>query len=267
MPDIVADQTGGLGILRKAGGETVFRLQRSGAGIAVRHSAGRTPGLVFLPGFHSDMTGQKAETLAATAIAAGRQFTRFDYQGHGASDGRFEDGTIGLWLDDAIAVLDQVTTGPQVLVGSSMGGWMMVLLARARPQRVAGLVGIAAAADFTEELIWNRLSSGERTRLIQDGALPVPNRDDDPYSVTLRLVEEGRRHLVLPSPIALACPVRLIHGMADPDVPWQTSVRLAERLTGPDVQVILVKDGEHRMSRPADLALLVGTVQALVGGS
>jgi pimeloyl-ACP methyl ester carboxylesterase len=211
------------------------------------------------------MTGTKALALESWARARGRSFVRFDYQGHGSSSGHFVDGTIGRWADDARAVLDRLTQGPQILVGSSMGAWIMVLVATSRPERIAGLVGIAAAADFTEDLIWGTLDPEQRLALLDHGRLEVPSDyAAEPYPVTLALIEEARRHLVLRGPIALDRPVRLIHGMSDADVPWITSVRLAERLTGGRVRLTLIKDGDHRLSRDQDIALICRTIEDLI---
>ncbi|MBI1209709.1 MAG: alpha/beta fold hydrolase [Azospirillum sp.] len=241
------------------------RLVRDTASIAFRQTQGASPGVTFFGGFQSDMTGTKAVALEAWAKTQGRGFLRFDYQGHGASSGRFVDGTIGLWLDDALAVLDRVAIGPQILVGSSMGAWIMVLAALARPHRVAGLVGVAAAPDFTEDLIWPSLSAAERDTLAKDGVLHRSSAySEDPFAISAALIEDGRRHLLLRAPIAIRCPVRLIHGLADADVPWQTSLRLAECVMAHDVRMILVKDGEHRLSRSPDLALILETVENLV---
>ena len=212
----------------------------------------------------SDMTGTKAMALESWAKNAGRAFLRFDYQGHGASSGRFEEGTIGLWAEDAIAALDALTDGPQILVGSSMGGWIMLLTALARPERVAALVGIAAAPDFTEDLMWPAFDEETRATLQREGVIHQPSDyDDEPYTITLKLIEEARQHLLLRSPIPIPCPVRLIQGMADADVPWQTALRLAEALETSDVEVQLVKAGDHRLSTPEDLARLTATVESL----
>ena len=240
-------------------------LRPDGSAIAYYRSRGVSPGVVFLGGFMSDMTGIKATTLEAWCQSQGRAFVRFDYYGHGASDGCFAEGTIGRWADDAIAVLDQLTQGPQILVGSSMGGWMMLLATRARPERVLGLLGIAAAPDLTEDLLWQRLDSAARQQLQDSGVLFQPSAySETPYAITLRLIEEGRRHLLLRDTLGLSCPVRLLHGLKDPDVPWQTSVRLAERLDSADVRVILIKDGDHRLSRDSDLNLLTATLAELI---
>lgn len=253
-----------------AGGGAHHSLTRGAATIAYRHTPGadpegRTPGVLFLGGFMSDMTGTKAAALEEWAAARGLGYTRFDYQGHGASSGRFEDGTIGTWADDALAVLDRVTAGPQILVGSSMGGWMMLLTALRRPERVAGLVGIAPAPDFTEDLMWDLFDEPTRRRILEEGVWRRPSDyGPEPQPITRALIEEGRNHLLLRGPLALDKPVRLLHGMEDPDVPWRVSLRLAEALTGADVRVTLVKDGDHRLSRPQDIALLCRTVGDLV---
>lgn len=239
--------------------------REDGATIAYHQSAGKTPGVVFLTGYKSDMTGGKALRLEAFCRAQGRAFVRFDYLGHGTSSGDFLDGTIGRWADDAVAVIDALTEGPQVLVGSSLGGWIMLLAALHRPERIAGLVGIAAAPDFTEDLIVPSLSAEDRAALERDGVLPVFSPyDPEPTPVTKRILDDGRNHLVLRSEIPLDCPVRLIHGMEDPDVPWRTSLRLAERLRAKDVEVTLVKAGEHRLSEPHDLDRLCAVLERLL---
>jgi len=221
----------------------------------VRHS-GRAPCAVFLPGYKSDMTGAKALETEAFCRAHDIASLRLDYSGHGASGGRFEEGTIGRWAEDALVLIDRLTEGPLVVVGSSMGGWIALLVALARPERVVGLIGIAAAPDFTEELMWASMTRPERDTLLRDGVLRIPSQYGDPYPVTRALIEDGRNRLLLAGPIPLACPVRLLQGQRDPDVPWQTALRLAERLETEDVQLTLIKDGDHRLSRPADLALL-----------
>jgi pimeloyl-ACP methyl ester carboxylesterase len=236
-----------------------------GTPLAFRRIEGRAPGVVFLGGFHSDMTGSKAEFLAAWCAARGRAFLRFDYAGHGASGGRFEDGTIGRWASDAETVLTRLTEGPQILVGSSMGGWIALLLALRHPTRVAGLIGIAAAPDFTEELMWQHFPAEVREAITQGGQWLRPSPYGDAYPITRALIEDGRRHLLLGAPIAITAPVRLLHGQQDADVPWQHSLRIAERVTGRDVEVTLVKDGDHRLSTAANLALLGRVLGALLG--
>ena len=235
-----------------------------GVQLAWRRMSGTAPAVLFFPGFGSDMEGTKALALRDWCAAHGRAMLRFDYSGHGTSGGRFEDGTIGSWRDNALCVLDRLSVGKVLLVGSSMGGWLALLAAIARPERVAGLVGIAAAPDFTEDLMWNPASAADRATLLANGHVDVPSAYGPPQRITRALIEDGRRHLLLRAPIAWnGAPVRLLHGQRDPDVPWQTALRLAERIEGPDVQVVLVKDGDHRLSRQADLDLLCRTVAAL----
>jgi hypothetical protein len=249
-----------------SGGEETGRFDRGdGVELAWRRRAGRGPGVVFLGGFNSDMTGTKAEELSAFCAAENRAFLRFDYSGHGASGGRFEDGTIGRWAEDAACAFDRLTEGPQVLVGSSMGGWMALLLALRRPERVAALVGIAAAPDFTA-LIVETLPAGAREAIAREGVWRRPSEYGDPYPITRALLEEGERHMLLRGggSIPISAPVRLLHGQRDPDVPWELSLRVAEAVAGEDVQVVLVKDGDHRLSRPRDLALLRRTLSALL---
>ncbi|MFQ5958425.1 MAG: alpha/beta hydrolase [Alphaproteobacteria bacterium] len=246
------------------------RLERpDGQAIAYHTTPGKSPGVVYVGGLMSDMTGTKATALDAYCRAEGRAYTRFDYLGHGASSGEFTQGTIGRWADDAIAVIDAATEGPQVLVGSSMGGWIMLLAAMARAERVCGLVGIAAAPDFTEDLFWNAFDDETRATLMRDGIVYRPSDyEEGPYPITRALIEEGRAHLVLRSAIPLTCPVRLLHGIEDADVPWRTALTLAETLDSDDIDVILVKRGTHTLSEPADLARLwraVSEVCALGG--
>jgi pimeloyl-ACP methyl ester carboxylesterase len=234
--------------------------------IAYERLEGAGPAVVFLGGLRSDMTGTKAGFLRDRCAREGRAFLRFDYTGHGASAGRFEEGTIGAWAADARSVIEATTSGPLVLVGSSMGGWVMLEVALAMPGRVAALVGIAAAPDFTEELMWETFSADQRAALLRDGVVTIPNPYDPAgYRIGRALIEEGRTRLRLRGPIGITAPVRLLHGQRDAEVPWQTSLRLAERLASDDVRVTLVKDGDHRLSREADLALLAETVSGLAG--
>lgn len=233
--------------------------------IAYAGREGRSPGVMFFGGFNSDMTGTKATALEAYCAASGQAFVRFDYSGHGASSGQFEDGTIGDWAADAIAVIDQVAVGPQIIVGSSMGGWIGLLAALARPDRVAGFVGIAAAPDFTQDMMWDTYGEGIREQLRREGVYYEPSEyGEDPYPITMKLIEEGRDHLVLRDAIPLHCPVRLIQGQQDNDVPWQTAVKLAERLDSDDVEVTLIKQGDHRLSSPEDLARLERVLDLLL---
>ena len=237
-----------------------------GGQVAYRFVPGRSPTVVFLCGYGSEMTGTKARHLNRMCAEAGHAYLRFDYRGRGASSGRLEDGTIGSWTDDACEVLEAVAPGPLILVGSSMGGWIMLLAARRLPERVRALVGVAAAPDFTEDGIWSRMPAGERETLASRGVVHVPSRySDEPYPVTLRLIEDGRERLQLRDRIPLDCPVRLIHGYRDGDVPWQTSLRLASRLQSRDVTVEIVGDGDHRLSREADLARLARTLHGVLG--
>ncbi len=238
----------------------------AGVDLAWQRLPGRSPCVVFLPGFRSDMTGDKATALAELCRGTGQSLLLFDYSGHGASGGAFTDGTIGRWAADALAAIDGLTQGSLVLVGSSMGGWIGLLAALARPRRVTGFVGVAAAPDFTEALMWETMMPAERATLERDGVLHVPSAYGEPTPITRALIQEGRDHLLLGGPIALRCPVRLLHGQADTDVPWEMSVRLARQVEAADVQVLLVKDGAHRMSRPGDLALLRSALLPLLGG-
>jgi pimeloyl-ACP methyl ester carboxylesterase len=238
-----------------------YSLDRGSATLACVRTPGASPGVLFLGGYRSDMTGQKATALEAHCAARGRAFVRFDYSGHGASGGRFADCVLGTWRDDALAVLDRLTEGPQVLAGSSMGVWIALLVARERPGRVAGIVGVAGAPDFTEDLVWGRLGAAERARVLAEGRWTAPSRyGDGDYHFTAALIAEARDHLVLRGPVAFDGPVRLLHGTADPDVPWETSKRLLDRLTTADASLTLVEDGDHRLSRPDDLALLCRAV-------
>ena len=230
--------------------------------IAFNRAGGIGPEIMFCGGFRSNMAGAKALALEAHCAAAGRACTRFDYRGHGESDGAFTDGTIGGWLDDSLAVLDQVVRGPVVLVGSSMGAWIALLAALARPDRVKGLVLVAPAVDFTEALIWERLPAADRATLERDGVwLRESDYVDDPDRITLRLIEEGRDHLLFGQPIPFDGPVRILHGMEDETVPWQFATRTAESLTGADVIVTLVKGGDHRLSDEENLSRLMGAVE------
>ena len=219
---------------------------------------GTGPTTVFLPGYASDMEGTKALALEGWARRSGRGFVRFDYRGCGASPGAFEDFTLEDWRDDVVSVIDSVA-GPAVLVGSSMGGWLMLLAALARPGRVVGLVGVAAAPDFTD---WG-FAAAERADLMRDGRLERASDYGAPLVTTRRFWEAGQRSQLLQASIDIACPVRLLHGQCDADVPWDTSLRLADRLRSTDVRVTLVKDGDHRLSRKVDIALLVATVEGL----
>lgn len=234
--------------------------EAGGLRLACRRRAGRGPTLVFLPGYMSDMEGGKATALDQWAEREGRAMLRFDYAGCGASEGEFEAQSLARWRDDALTMIDSVE-GPVVLAGSSMGGWLMLLAALARPERVAGLVGIAAAPDFTS---WGFTEDQKRT-IRQEGRLAGPSPyGDQPYVTTRTFWESGEALKLLGGEIAIDCPVRLLHGAADPDVPWRISLRILEGLRSADVQLHLVKDGDHRLSREEDIALLIRNVAALM---
>ncbi len=237
-----------------------------GRRIAYARTDGTGPGIVFLGGFRSDMTGTKAVLLQDWAQAQGRAFLRFDYSGHGVSSGDFLDGAIGDWFEDAMAVVLQLTEGPQILVGSSMGGWIALQLARAMPERVAGLVGIAAAPDFTEDSMWAGFTDAQRRDLAEKGRVELPSDySPDPYVITRRLIEEGRNRLVLRSPLPLPFPVRLLQGTADTDVPPAVALRLLDHATGPDIRLTLVKGADHRFSTPDCLAMIAQAVADVSG--
>lgn len=236
-----------------------------GRRIAYRRSPGRGPGVVFLGGFRSDMTGTKAAFLEAWAKARGQAYLRFDYTGHGASSGAFEDGSIGNWASDATEVVARLSEGPQVLVGSSMGGWIALLLASRLSHRISGLVGIAAAPDFTEDSMWAGLDAAMRRQLLAEGRVALPSDySDDPYVITRRLIEDGRSHLVLRSPLDLPFPVRLLHGTADRDVDLSVALRLVAHATATDLRLTIVKDADHRFCDPDNLDLIAQTVEDLL---
>jgi pimeloyl-ACP methyl ester carboxylesterase len=235
--------------------------------IAVRVREGGPPGLIWLGGFKSDMKGTKAEALDQWAAEHGRAMVRFDYSGHGESGGAFTDGTIGRWLDECVAVFDAFCRGPQVVIGSSMGGWLALLLLRALARRsppaasVAGVVLIAPAVDFTEELMWKAFPAEVKRELEEKGFWMRPSQyGEEPYPITRALIEEGRNHLLLGGMIETGCPVRILQGVQDPDVPWQHAVELTSRFARDDVVLTLVKDGDHRLSRPEDIERLIAAV-------
>ncbi len=233
-----------------------------GQQLAYHQVEGRAPAVLFCGGYTSDMTGTKAQALERWCRAEGRGYVRFDYSGHGSSDGRFEDGSIGAWTDDALAIVDRVAAGPLIVVGSSMGGWIMLLVARARPERVRALVGIAAAPDFTEDLR-SQATADQQRDLARQGFWRQPSAYGEPHVVTARLLDDGRKHLLLDAPIPITCPVHLLHGQQDPDVPWQTALRLAQRLQSTEVTIELIKAGDHRLSRETDLARIVAAIGRL----
>src|SRR5580693_4410824 len=234
--------------------------------IAVRAREGDLPGLFWLGGFKSDMRGTKALALDAWAAERRRACIRFDYSGHGESGGDFVEGTIGRWLEESVAVFEQFCTGPQVVIGSSMGGWMALLLARELARRqaarasLAGLVLIAPAPDFTEELMWKGFSPEVRQEIETKGVWLRPSQYDEPYPITRALIEEGRQHLLLGSAIEVGCPVRILQGAQDPDVPWRHAFALAHRLPVDDVVLTVIQDGDHRLSRPQDIARMLAAV-------
>jgi pimeloyl-ACP methyl ester carboxylesterase len=236
--------------------------------IAIRARAGAAPGLLWLGGFKSDMRGTKAEALNAWAREHGRAMTRFDYSGHGESGGDFAEGTIGRWLEECIAVFDACCRGPQVVIGSSMGGWLALLMTRELARRsapkaaeIAGVVLIAPAVDFTEELMWRRFPPEVRAEIEAKGAWSRPSQySEEPYLITRKLIEEGRNHLLLGSLIETGCPVRILQGVQDPDVPWQHAVELVSRFARDDVVLTMVKDGDHRLSRLEDIERLIAAV-------
>jgi len=236
----------------------------SGREIAYHRTRGEGPGVVFLGGFMSDMDGTKALHLQAWARDRGRAFLRLDYSGHGKSSGAFTDGCIGDWAQDAGAAIETLTTGPQILVGSSMGGWISLILARDMPQRVAGLVGIAAAPDFTEDSMWAHFTPSQKQELARVGLVHLPSDYGDPYPITRRLIEDGRRHLVLRAPLSLPFPVRLLQGSADRDVDVSVALRLLDHAQGPDIRLTLVKGADHRFSTPDCLALIEARLNELL---
>ncbi|PZQ96758.1 MAG: alpha/beta hydrolase [Cereibacter sphaeroides] len=236
-----------------------------GRRIAYHRNAGKGPGVVFLHGFRSDMAGTKAMHLAEWAERRGRAFLRFDYSGHGQSSERFENGAIGDWFEDAMAAIAALTEGPQVLVGSSMGGWISLLIAREAPERLRALVGIAAAPDFTEDSMWSDATEAQRETLLTTGRIELPTEyDASPYIITRRLIEEGRDRLVLRAALDLPFPVRFLQGTADVDVPPSVALRLLNHATGPDIRLTLVKDADHRFSTPECLMLIEKTVEDLL---
>jgi pimeloyl-ACP methyl ester carboxylesterase len=244
--------------------ETSGALNREdGHRLAWRRIDGRGPTVLWLGGYRSDMTGTKAEALASWAEGAGRSYLRFDYFGHGASSGDFTDGTIGRWRADALAVVDELTEGPLVLVGSSMGGWIACLVALARPERVSAMTLIAPAPDFTEKLIEPTLGEEAWAALERDGVWFNPSEYGEPDPYTRALIEDGRNWSVLPGPVSFDRPVRILQGGADTAVPWRHALDLALAFSGDDVVFTLIKDGDHRLSRPQDLERLVATVESL----
>ncbi len=241
--------------------EPEFFTTKAGRKIAYHRFGGRRPGVVFLGGLKSDMTGSKAMHLEAWARRTGREFLRFDYSGHGQSSGDFTDGCIGDWTADAEAALDALTEGPQVLVGSSMGGWIGCLLARAHPDRLTGFVGIAAAPDFTEDSMWQGFSKEQKAEMEEEGQVALPSDYDEPYIITKRMIEDGREQLVLREPLPIDVPVRLLQGTADADVDMSVALRLLDHIEGGDVRLELVKGADHRFSDEGCLSRIVAAVE------
>ncbi|CAB1333082.1 unnamed protein product [Coregonus sp. 'balchen'] len=233
--------------------------------LAYRKVEGKSPGVVFLPGFASNMGGKKAEALEEFCQSLGHSYLRFDYTGCGSSEGEMVDGTVGTWKKDVLYVLDELVEGPQILVGSSMGGWLMCLAAIARPERTAAMVGISTAADHFVT-VYNTLPIEARKEIEEKGQWVVPTKHNAEGSITFttEFLKEAEQHRVLQSPIPVTCPVRLIHGMKDQDVPWHISMQVAERVLSNDVDVILRKHGQHRMTEKEDIKLIVYTIDDLI---
>lgn len=245
-------------------GETQYLVTDTGRTLAYNKFSGRRTGVVFLGGLRSDMTGSKAMHLEAWARRSGREFLRFDYSGHGSSSGEFTDGCIGDWAEDAMAAIDALTEGPQVIVGSSMGGWISLLLAKHRPDRLAGLVTIAAAPDFTENGYWEKWDEAKRKTLMDDGLVALPSEYGDAMIITKRLIEDGRDHLVLTEPLRIDVPVRMLQGTADVDVTMDLALGLLDHLEGPDLRLELVKDADHRFSSATCLDTITRAVEEVL---
>lgn len=246
------------------GEESGYLRRPDGAALAYRRMAGRGPTVVWMGGFRSDMAGTKAQVLADWALARGQAHVRFDYFGHGESEGDFAQGTISRWREDALAVLDELASGPVVVVGSSMGGWLACLAALARPDQVQGLVLIAPAPDFTERLMGPEIDAEARRSLAETGVWMRPSDYGEPYPISAALLEDGDRWSILPGPVPVQAPTRILQGGADPDVPWRHALELAWAIQTPDVVFQLITDGDHRLSRPQDLARLLAAVEELV---
>jgi len=236
-----------------------------GRRLAWHRFSGREPGVVFLGGLRSDMTGTKAVHIEDWARRSGRAFLRFDYSGHGQSAGKFTEGSIGDWAEDAVAAIEALTEGPQVLVGSSMGGWISLLLAKRMPERIAGLVTIAAAPDFTEDGMWGEWSEVQRKACMEEGQVALPSEYGEDMIITRRMIEDGRKHLVLRSPLALDVSVRMLQGTADADVPMSVALRLLEHIEGGDVRLELVKGADHRFSEAGCLSTITRSVEEVLG--
>jgi len=245
-------------------GETQFLDTEQGRRLAYHRFSGRGPGVVFLGGLRSDMTGTKAVHLEAWARRTGREFLRFDYSGHGESSGQFTEGCIGDWAEDAAIAIASLTEGPQVLVGSSMGGWISLLMTKVMPARIAGLVTIAAAPDFTEDGMWSEWSAGQRKQLMDEGEVALPSEYGDAMIITRRMIEDGRDHLVLRSDLILPFAVRMLQGTADLDVPMSVALELLDHMQGDDIRLELVKGADHRFSTPDCLDTITRAVEEVL---
>lgn len=245
---------------------TSYTRNAKGIDLAYRHHPGREPGVLFLPGFKSDMHGSKATALWQWCEQQGMACTLCDYSGHGMSGGVFEDGCITDWLADAVTVWQETGAGACIIVGSSMGGWLALLLARNHPEAAHAVVTLAAAPDFTEKLMWDVASEDQRAELMANGRYAIANcyEDQAPYIITRKLIEDGRNHLLLQGSIAVRCPIRMLHGTADADVPWQFSAQALQQVESADARLTLLKDGDHRLSTPEHLALLCAVVGELI---
>ncbi|MEJ6392330.1 alpha/beta hydrolase [Gymnodinialimonas sp. 2305UL16-5] len=244
--------------------EAEFLETPNGRRLAYHRFSGRRTGVVFLGGLRSDMTGTKAVHLEAWARRSGREFLRFDYSGHGQSSGEFTDGCIGDWAEDAVVAITALTEDPVILVGSSMGGWISLLVAKAMPERVAGLVTIAAAPDFTEDGMWSDWSDDQRKACMEDGQVALPSEYGDDMIITKRMIEDGREHLILREPLAVNVPVRMLQGTADEDVPMDVALRILEHIDGHDIRLELVKGADHRFSEPDCLDTITRSVEEVL---
>lgn len=236
----------------------------AGHKIAFHQHGGKAPGVVFLGGFMSDMNGSKATYLESWAKADGHSFLRFDYSGHGQSSGAFTQGSIGAWAEDAAAIINAQTKGPQLLIGSSMGGWISLILAQRKLVNIAGFLGIAAAPDFTQDSMWAQMSDEQRRKLETEGQIEVPSDYDDPYPITKQLIEDGRNHLILRAPLDLPFPVHLLHGTADRDVEMSRPLAIMDHATCADMSLTFVKGANHSFSAPENLALMSKTAQEIL---
>lgn len=243
--------------------DPLFLDRINGERVAYIRTDGRGPGILWLGGFHSDMNGIKAQAIAAWAARTGHASVRFDYYGHGRSSGDFRQGTISHWRNDALAILKTVAKGPQILVASSMGAWIAMLLAHARPERIAGMLLVAPAPDFTEALMWAKMPSEIRRQIMEEGRWLRRSDYEEPYPITRELIEDGRQNLVLDRPLNLDVPVRILHGMADRDVPWEHGFKLMDVLEQ-GATFTVVKDADHRMSTPENLMLIERTLEGLI---